>query len=186
MLGKENFSINTFWIIIAKTVAVHTLTYFGVGFAAFKLFNYTATLARQDNNLRPSTDPLVKAGVLFQPIRGILFGLIFYFFRDILFHLENGWLITWAMLVFVGIFSTFTPAAGSIEGFIYIKSSNRRNWGGLVEILTQSLLLSIITYYWVVYPDNAWLNWTLGVLFAVSMILPALGLLAGKFNSRKT
>ena len=151
-----------FWVIIAKTIAVHTLTYFGVGFAAFKVFNYTATLAQKDNNFRPATDPLVRAGVLFQPLRGLLFGIVFYFFRDILFHPGNGWLIMWVMLVFVGILSTFAPAPTSIEGFIYTKPSSRRNWGGLVEILIQSLLLSIITHYWVVYPENTWLDWHLG------------------------
>ncbi len=175
-----------FWTIIIKTIIVHTLTYFIVGLTAFKLFNYTAVLSDPTRNMRPATHPLVRAGILFQPIRGFLFGIVFYFFRDILFHQGNGWLIMWVVLVFVGIFSTFAPAPSSIEGFIYTKSGYRRNWGGLVEILTQSLLLSIITYYWVVYPENAWLNWTFGALFVVAMTLSALGLLASKFISRKT
>ncbi len=35
----------TLWGITAKTAIVHTLTYFAVGFMAFRLFNYSARFA---------------------------------------------------------------------------------------------------------------------------------------------
>lgn len=168
-----------FWIIIIKTAVVHTLTYFLVGVSAFTLFKYAAALSRSDNNFRPATDPLVRAGILFQPIRGILFGIVFYLLRDVLFQ-TNGWLIIWIMLVIVGILSTFAPAGFSIEGFIYLKQVSITKWGGLVEILTQSFLLSVITYYWVNHPENILLNWLLGILFVIALLLPLVGLLAGE------
>jgi hypothetical protein len=35
--------------------------------------------------------------------------------------------------------------------------------GGLIEILTQSLLLSALTIYWVEHSHLRWLNWVLSI-----------------------
>jgi hypothetical protein len=177
-----------FWRIIIETVIVHTITYFIVGFSAFTLFKYTSTLSDPKNNMRPATDLIVRAGTLFQPVRGVLFGIVFYLINDILFQQSEGWLIIWIMLVAIGILSTFAPAASSIEGFIYLKSDYGRNWGGLIEILVQSFLLSIITFYWVNHSQIILLNWIMGILFAIVLVLPVLGLLVNpkKQNSPAT
>jgi hypothetical protein len=86
------------------------------------------------------------------------------------------------MLVVVGILSTFGPAPGSIEGLIYTTLPVRGQLTGLTEVLLQSLLLSIVTYYWVRHPDSRWLNWGLGILFFIVLLLPALGLLLGQLT----
>ena len=171
-----------FWRIIIQTVIVHTVTYFIVGFIAFTLFKYATTLSDPKNNMRPATDLIVRAGTLFQPIRGVLFGIVFYLLKDILFLHSAGWLIIWIMLVAIGILSTFAPAASSIEGLIYLKSDYGRNWGGLIEILIQSFLLSIITFYWVNHSQRIILNWIMWILFAIVLVLTVLGLLG---NSKK-
>ena len=163
--------------IIIKTTVTHTVTYFICGVTAFFLFNYSAVLS-ESAILRPTTDPIVKAAILFQPIRGLLFGIVFFLLRDILFKREKGWLITWIMLVFVGIFSTFGPAPGSIEGFIYLKDGLIKTPGGIIEILVQSFLLSFISYYWVNNPEKKWLNWFIGSLFVIVLTLSILSLLA--------
>lgn len=170
----------TLWTVVAKTTAVHTVTYFAVGFLAFNLFHYSRRFADPDlaSFMRPTDDPWVRAGVLFQPIRGAIFGLAFYLLRDVLFVRSDGWLILWATLVAIGILSTFGPSPGSIEGMIYTKRAFKGLGGGMVEVLTQSLLLSAITFYWVNHPALAWLTWTLVGLFGLSLALPALGLLA--------
>ena len=163
--------------IIIKTTVTHTVTYFICGVTAFFLFNYSAGLS-ESPIMRPATDPIVKAAILFQPIRGLLFGIVFFLLRDILFKREKGWLITWIMLVFVGIFSTFGPAPGSIEGFIYLKDGLIKTPGGIIEILVQSFLLSFISYYWVNNPEKKWLNWFIGSLFVIVLTLSILSLLA--------
>lgn len=170
----------TLWMVVAKTAAVHTLTYFAMGLIAFSLFKYSEKFADPalSSIMRQTNDPMVRAGVLFQPIRGVLFGLVFYLLRDVLFAQPNGWLITWAMLVVLGIISTFGPARGSIEGLIYTKASIRGLWGGMLEVLSQSLLLSFVTVYWVNHPGIAWLTWTLAIMSIIAVVLPALGLLA--------
>lgn len=174
-----------FWEIIIKTAMVHTLTYFIVGFTAFKVFNYTATLSDAKSNMRPANDILVRAGVLFQPIRGVFFGIVIFLLRDILIIQSNGWFVTWIMFVIVGILGTFAPAASSLEGLIYLKSGIGTNWGGLIEILTQSFLLSLITFIWINNPNLLWLNWVIGISFLLSLLLPALGLLVNPGEVRK-
>ena len=168
------------WGIAARTAVVHTLTYFAMGLIAFSLFRYSAHFADPalSSLMRQTDDPLVQAGVLFQPIRGVLFGLVFYLLRDVLFRQKNGWLIMWITLVVIGIISTFGTAPGSIEGLIYTKASFSGVWGGGVEVLFQSFLLSVLVYYWVRHPEKRWVNWVLGILFFIALVLPGLGLLA--------
>jgi hypothetical protein len=50
----------------------------------------------------------------------------------------------------------------------------------MVEVLIQSFLLSVITYYWVNHSELIWINWVLIIFFTISMALPILGLLANK------
>jgi hypothetical protein len=173
------------WTVVSRTIVVHTVTYFAVGVLTMLLFRYSKRLAGSSVSpaIRSTDDPLVRAGVLFQPVRGALFGLVFYLLRDVVFRPPTGWLVLWAALVVIGIVSTFGPARGSIEGFIYLKPASDRMWGGVLEVLGQSLLLAAMTSAWVRHPDLGWLNWTLVVLFAISLLLPALGLLAGARSS---
>jgi hypothetical protein len=170
----------TFTSIGLKATVIHTVTYFLAGLTAYSLFNYSASFVDPalSSLMRPTDDPLVQAGVLFQPIRGILFGLVFYLLRDVLFQKKYGWLVAWIMLVVVGIYSTFGTAPGSIEGLIYTKASFGNLWGGGLEVITQSLLLSVLTCYWVNHPEKKWLNWLFGICFFIAMVLPAMGLLA--------
>jgi hypothetical protein len=171
----------SFWGITVKSAVVHTVTYVVVGILASNIFNYASLLAEPGYSsfMRPMSDPMVAAGPLFQPIRGVLFGIVFYLLRDVLFARPNGWLICWVTLVIIGIFSTFGPAPGSIEGIVYTTFSLTRQLGGLVEILVQSLFLSTVLFYWVNHREKRWLSWTLGVLFALAILLPTLGLLFG-------
>lgn len=170
----------TFREVAFKTVVVHTVTYFCVGFLAYSLFNYAQIFAGSDLRgfMRQTSDPLVAAGPLFQPLRGLLFAAAFYPLRQVLFGQRNGWLITWSLLVSIGIFSTFGPSPGSIEGMIYTTWPLNRHLGGLVEILAQSFLLSWLLCLWVNRPGSRWLNWGLVTIFVVVMVLPIMGLLA--------
>ena len=69
--------------VVVKTAVANTVTYTAVGVVAFSLFDY-AELIRTTPfgaNFRSLQDPLVVAGSLLQPIRGSLFGLVFYLLR---------------------------------------------------------------------------------------------------------
>ncbi len=166
---------------LIKTIVVHTVTYFVVGVIVFNLFDYPVRFAEPgvSSLMRQTDDPLVIAGVLFQPIRGLLFGIVFYLLRDVFFVKKHGWLTMWVVLVVLGIFSTFGPASGSIEGMIYTKLPIGGQLFGLIEILAQSLLLAVVTFYWVTHPEQRWISWLLVGLFVIIILLATLGLLMG-------
>jgi hypothetical protein len=162
-----------------KAILSHTLTYFLIGLVASVVFNYAADFAQPELRtfMRQIGDPLIALGPALQPIRGILFALAFYPLREILFQRRNGWLIMWWLLVSLGILSTFGPASGSVEGAIYTTLPIREQFfsGGMLEILSQSFLFSALLYYWVNHPEKRWLNWLLGILFGLVILMSLMG-----------
>ena len=164
---------------ILKTSVTHTVTYFIMGWLASTIFAYARLYAETSLNLlmRQTNDPWVMAGPLFQPIRGILFGIVFYMLREAFFLKKDGWLRMWIALVVLGILGTFGPTPGSLEGVLYTVLPLWVHLRGLPEVLLQSLALSAILFYWVNHPDKKWLNWAMGILFFLFMSFPILGLL---------
>ena len=144
------------WEVIIKTAVTHTVTYFVAGLGAFAFLDYQALFAGKGlaGLMRPVSHPLVMAGPLFQPIRGVLFGVVFYLLRSAFFGRTNGWLVMWAVLVSVGIVGTFGPSPGSLEGFVYTVVPSSVQLILLPEVLTQSLLLSWVVCQWVIEPTR--------------------------------
>jgi len=165
--------------LAVKTIVTHTITYFLMGILAATLLDYAERFTRPEMAcwFRPLSDPLVMAGPLFQPIRGLIFALVFFPLRSFLFGNRKGWLVMWWMLVGLGILSTFGPPPGSIEGMIYTVIPIADQLIGWLEVIPQALLLSLILFYWIKHPEKRWLNWLLGIIFFVFLLGPALGLL---------
>ena len=61
--------------------------------------------------MRPTTDPVVMAGPLFQPIRGLIFGALLFMLRETFFATRWGWLRLWLVLVVVGIIGLIVASA---------------------------------------------------------------------------
>ncbi len=165
-----------FLSLAAKTAVCHTLTYFLAGIFAYHFFHYAEEIARPCSGMRPLTDPLVRAGVLFQPLRGLLFASVFYPFRERLFGRKHGWLLMGWMLIGLGILGTFAAPAGSMEGFIYTTTPVLIQLRGYLEIGTQALMLSALLFYWVNNPGKRWLTWLLCVILALVCAMVVLGL----------
>ncbi len=163
--------------LAAKTMVCHSLTYFFMGVLAAHFLNYAAVIARPESGMRPISDPWVMAGPLFQPIRGLIFALVFYPLRVCLFGKKHGWLLMSWMLVALGILSTFSAAPGSIEGMIYTPTPILYQLRGWLEVVPQAMLLSALLCYWVNRPGKKWLDWLLGIAFFVMMAMPVMGLL---------
>jgi hypothetical protein len=168
--------------VVVKTMVTHTVTYFIIGLAAFWCIDYAQTFAEPGvrSLMRQTDEPVVMAGPLFQPIRGVLFGLVFYLLREPLFRARTGWLVLWFVLFVVGILGTFGPAPGSIEGMVYSTLPFRFHLECLPEIVVQALALAVLLWYWVNHPAKRWLTWVLGVAFMAVLLLPTLGLLVGR------
>lgn len=167
--------------IVLKTVVTHTVTYFVVGALAFVLLGYHGLYADTSLKLmmRQTTERIVMAGPLFQPIRGLLFGVVFALLRDPFFGSRNGWVLMWTVLVSVGIVGTFGPSLGSLEGMIYTVFPLRLHVIGLPEVLLQSFLLSWIVFHWVNSPRARWLGRVMVALFVGVLLMSTLGLLVG-------
>ena len=169
---------------IIKTMVSHTTTYFLVGALAFFTLDYAKTVYSDPSvavSSRPTSDPMVMAGPLFQPIRGLLFGIVFYLLRESIFRRSQGWLILWVTLVVIGILGQFTGGLGSIEGLVYSRVAVSYQLLLLPEVFIQSFLLSVLLFYRIRYPKK-WLNWVLGVVFFLILFFPALGLLAARLT----
>jgi hypothetical protein len=168
--------------VVVKAIVVHTLTYFVFGLLALLVFDYARLFAETElvHLMRPTTDPVVRAGPLFQPIRGGLFGVLLYALRDAFFGRRRGWLRLWLALVVVGVLGTPGPAPGSLEGMIYTRIPLGVQLRGLPEVLLQTATYSWLLCHWVNHPERRWLSWCLGSAFVVAMLLPAVGLLAGR------
>lgn len=168
-----------FLALAAKTIVAHSVTYFFMGILASTFLNYAERFARPEMAcwMRQLDDPLIMAGPLFQPIRGLIFALAFFPLREILFGKKNGWLIMGGTLVALGILSTFGPPPGSIEGMIYTRIPILDQLTGWLEVVPQALLLSVILFYWVNHPEKKWLNWVMGVFFFLVNLMLVAGLL---------
>jgi hypothetical protein len=167
--------------LVVRTIIVHTVTYFVMGMLASTLLGYAEVFAKPWMAcwMRQTDDPIVMAGPLFAPLRGLLFALAFYPLRETLFGRKKGWLIMWWLLVALGILSTFGPAPGSVEGMVYTVLPLSQQLTGWLEVIPQALLLSVILFYWVNHPDKRWLTWLMVAVFVVMLLMPALGLLVG-------
>jgi hypothetical protein len=125
-----------------KTIAVHTITYFIIGALAALVFSYETRYAEPALRayMRQFDSPWLLVGPLLQPLRGLLFAVVFYLLRNALFGKQRGWLIMWAMLAILGILNTFGPTPGSVEGVLYTQLPLSTHLWGLPEVLIQSLL----------------------------------------------
>jgi hypothetical protein len=165
-----------FLSLAAKTAVCHTLTYFVLGALAFNLLHYAELIAQPCSGMRPMSDPLVRAGMLFQPLRGVVFALVFYPFRQRLFGRRHGWLLMGWMLFALGILGTFAAPAGSMEGLIYTTTPIRMQFRGWLEIVPQAFLLSALLCFWVNNSSKRWLTWLLSVVFFLLMAFFVLAL----------
>jgi len=164
-----------------KTIVTHSVTYMIMGLLASTLLNYAGFFSESSLKvmMRPLDDPWVMAGPLFQPLRGILFGIGFYLLRDLFFTDQKGWWKMWLVLMIFGIFGTFGPAPGSLEGMVYTIFPLWIHLKGLPEIILQSLGLSVVLCWWIHHSQIKWFNRMMGILFVILMLLPVLGFLAG-------
>jgi hypothetical protein len=163
-----------------KTIVVHTVTYFVAGVLALWLLDYSEVHATElSAMMRQTTDPLVMAGPLFQPIRGLVFAAAIYPVRAGIFHRPRGWLVLWWLFVALGIVATFGPAPGSLEGLVYTVIPVSRQLVGLSEVIVQTLLLASLLVYWVEHPGKRWLSRLMVGAFVLVLLLPILGLIVG-------
>jgi len=134
--------------LFSKVILAHLITYIVVGNIAFILLNYGDYV--ETIGFRPMEEIRLSTVVLGQIVRGILLGVVIWWIKDSIFGKKLAWLKLWAILVILGIISTYEPARFSVEGFIYlapIEDLPRNICLSVIEILVQPLLFSIAVSY---------------------------------------
>lgn len=167
-----------FLSLTVKTIVCHTVTYFVMGALAYHFLHYADILNNPNSGMRPTTSLWVLFGPALQVFRGVLFASVLYPFRETLFGRKDGWLLIAWILIGVGILGTFAAPPGSLEGLIYTTVPVHMQLRGYLEIVPQALLLSALLFFWVRHPGKKWLGWSLGVPYALCVVLPLMGMLA--------
>jgi hypothetical protein len=88
---QSDESVIPFPGLALKTVIAHTITYFLMGALASTFLNYAELFARPEFAcwMRKTSEPVVMAGPLFQPIRGLVFSLVFLPTAGVTLHQEK-------------------------------------------------------------------------------------------------
>ena len=137
-----------------RVTLAHFLSYSLVGALFFALGlnvivfyenNPDPTMQGYQELFRATDSVLVTAGPLINLLRGLLFGLVLYPFRETILTKKWGWAYLWALMMVLALFSTIGPGPGSIEGLIYTKVPLNHHlltpWEGMVQTLVFSVLV---------------------------------------------
>ncbi len=152
----SNHSSLSFGIFFWRIASLHIITYFLAGIIAFKIFSYDQLYASGvlQYIMKPTASLWVAAGPALQIIRGALFAIILWPFREIILFTRSGWLKLWLLFLGLAIIGTAGPGPGSLEGIVYTKLSMHEHLTGLPELLLQTLLFSWLLFYWYKKPSK--------------------------------
>jgi hypothetical protein len=135
-----------------RITAAHCIAYFIAGVFAMNLFDYENLFSSGILSclMKPTNSPIVVlGGTSLQIIRGIIIALVLLPMRKIFTVEKYGFLKLGLLILGLSVLSTFGPAFGSFEGFIYTKMSVMEQIIGYPEaILWISLFIGILwTFY---------------------------------------
>ena len=168
-----------FNVFIWRLTALHMITYFIIGLLAMSILNYQEVFASGNLGLimKPLDSPWVALGPGLQVVRGLIFAIALWPFKDIFLLKEKGWIKLWLLFIGLSILSTFGPAIGSIDGMIYTTIPIPLQLTFLPELITQSFLLSYCLYHWYQRPKKAF-NILAIVLVSLILLMSTAGFLA--------
>jgi hypothetical protein len=176
---KEEIIMNLFRTFFWRITSAHVITYFLAGALTFYFLDYRDLFETPPFScfMKPTNSTSVAAGPALQLIRGVIFSMALWPFRDILLKTKYGWLKLWGLLIGLSILSTTAAAPGSIEGFIYTTIPIRKQVIGYLEVIPQTMLFSLIVFYWYEKPKKAWQVISI-ILVLFILLVSLLGLIA--------
>jgi hypothetical protein len=159
-----------FW----RITACHMVTYMLLGILAYTIMDYPAQFAEPCSIMVSTDSPRVFLGPALQVIRGLIFAIVLFPFREVILESRHGWLKLWGLFLGLAIFSTAGPAAGSVEGMIYTKVPIIEQLTGLWEVVLQTLLCSLLFAAWYRKPTRVW-NVCMGILVGLIVLMSVSG-----------
>lgn len=172
-METKKFKFGTFFWRITSS---HMITYVIMGIIAASLLNYKEVFDSSES-LRAYDSPWIPAGPALQVIRGLIFSLALWNFKDCFLYQKNGWLKLWGLIVGLSILSTAAAPPGSIEGFIYTTIPVVDQIKGYVELVPQTGLFSVLVFYWYERPKKVW-NVLSIILVSLIILMSLMGVLA--------
>jgi hypothetical protein len=132
---------------LGKVTIAHVITYAVVTIIAMPLTVNYIDIAIEFMGFKSLDEISIGAVLIGQIIRGLLLGIVIWWIKDSIIGKKLAWLKLWAILVILGIFNTYGPAHGSIQGLLYLAPIEDIPAGmslGILETLAQPLLFSIV------------------------------------------
>lgn len=131
---------------IGQNAVINFITYTLMGLLAANILGYKEIWKEtmEHYGYRAFDSTWVMLGPVLQPLRGAVYGLILWPFRETILKSKYGWLKLFGLFWGIGIFGTFAAAIGSFEGFIYTDHPPIRHLWGQPEIIGHALLYSFL------------------------------------------
>ena len=175
-MENREYTLGTFfWRITAS----HMVTYMIMGIIASNAMNYRDVFDNSDLSClyRPFDSPWIAAGPGLQIIRGLIFALALWYFKENFLFQKYGWLRLWGLVIGLSILSTAGAPAGSIEGFIYTKIPIIDQMKGYFEVVPQTGLFALLVCQWYVHPRQLWQVLSV-ILVSLIVLMSLAGVLA--------
>ncbi len=172
-MENHQYKFGTFFWRIASSQIV---TYMIMGIIATNLMNYKEIFDSSET-YRAYDSPWIAAGPALQVIRGLIFALALWFFKDNFLFQKHGWLKLWGLIVGLSILSTTAAAPGSIEGFIYTTTPFLDQVKGYLEVVPQTGMFAFFVCYWYAHPRKVW-NILSIILVCLVVFMSTMGVLA--------
>jgi hypothetical protein len=174
-MENSNLKFGTFFWRVSSS---HMITYTLTGLIASTALNYEGLFATPPLSylMKPTDSAWVAAGPVLQIIRGLIFSVALWFFKDVFLFKKNGWLKLWLLIAGLSTLSATGPTPGSVEGFIYTKIPVTDQLRGYIEVIPQTMLFSLFVFYWYEKPKRIW-NILSIILVLIIVIMCVLGLL---------
>ena len=134
-------------MFFVKVIFAHVITYWVFALIAMPLTMDYIDIIVELMGFKPIEEINMTGVMIGQIIRGFLFAIVIWWIKDSIIGKKLAWLKLWAILIILGIFNTYSPAQGSIQGMIYlapIEGIPASMSIGFLEILAQPLVLSIV------------------------------------------
>lgn len=148
---KNHFKKNKrFYEYLKRFTLTHVVTYLLCGLLFMNLMGYETEFIQNESfsHFRPLSSPIVQAAVLFQFIRGALFAVILYPFKEKVTESKLGWLMLFGVIWGMTCIGAVNATPGSIEGFIYTEASLKTHLVGMPEVIIQAMGFSVLFYLW--------------------------------------
>lgn len=179
--ASDALRIPSFPVFAWRVVALHILTYFAAGIAAYFLLDYQQAFQTKElrDFMMPLDSPWIAAGPALQVFRGFLFAAILYPLASEFVTRKRGGLLLWSLFVGLAILGTCGPSPSSLEGFLFTRLTLVQHLKGLPEVVVQTFLFSVGLVAWCKRPSRrknilAGIGVTLVVLMSLAGVVDAL------------